>query len=177
MRFKEVRKDSLKALGEYLGLGYIPRAAWVEDWGDEQDFETLIVEWSDGNKILSLECNLNLDILVNGIDYVGEEIETHKKGKQKRKKMRKNKIKIAHLVYQTIYEAMDDIDEQGNFTRVKFLLTRYTDPIVNGKFTGYEWFSVPMEVNKDPQTLANKYNEVIYNQDNGKYVFPQRRNK
>ena len=89
--------------------------------------------------------------------------------------MRKNKVKVAHLVYQTIYEAMDDIDEQGNFTKIKFLLTRYTDPVVNGNFTGYGWFSAPMEVNEDPQTLANKYNEVIYNQDNGQYIFPQKK--
>ncbi|MCD6220242.1 hypothetical protein J7K43_07665 [Candidatus Calescamantes bacterium] len=74
MKFKEVRKDSLKALGEYLGLGYVPVAAWVEDWGNKQDFETLIVEWSDGNQILERECNQNLDFLVNTIIYKEEEV-------------------------------------------------------------------------------------------------------
>jgi len=69
MKFKEVSSESLKNLGEYLELGYTPRAAWVEDWGDEQDFETLTVEWSDGNQIYSQECNQNLDILVNSIIY------------------------------------------------------------------------------------------------------------
>ena len=77
MRFKEVRKDSLKALGEYLGLGYTPVAAWVEDWGGFTDegydpVESLIVEWSDGNKIHSLECNMGLEILINEIDYIEE---------------------------------------------------------------------------------------------------------
>lgn len=70
--FKEVAKDSLKALGEYLELGYVPVAAWVEDWGKEENFETLVVEWSDGNQILSRECNQNLDILVNFIHYEEE---------------------------------------------------------------------------------------------------------
>ena len=81
---REVRWDSLKDLGEYLGLDYTPTGAKVEDWGgftDEgfDEVESLDVEWSDGIQIYGRECTGNLDYLINNIIY-----EEEKKKKKER---------------------------------------------------------------------------------------------
>jgi len=65
-----VKEESLKDLGEYLGLNYTPVWAYVEDFRNAEDtIETLTVEWCDGNQVHKTECNLNLDILINEIIY------------------------------------------------------------------------------------------------------------
>ena len=76
--------------------------------------------------------------------------------------------KVAHLVYETV----DEVDEYGSFVRTKSLLTRYTNPVVNGYFSGYGQFSAPVEVTETPQELANKSGEVIFNKDSREYIFP-----
>ena len=65
LKFKKVSEDSLEDLGEYLELGYTPESGRVEDWEGQDEVESLVVEWSDGNRIYSRECNQNLDILEN----------------------------------------------------------------------------------------------------------------
>jgi len=69
LKFKKVREDSLKDLGEYLGLDYTPTSGRVEDWEGQDEVESLIVEWSNGNQILRRECNENLDFLINNTIY------------------------------------------------------------------------------------------------------------
>ncbi len=73
MKMLEVKEGSLEKLGEYLEVD-TPVRAWVEDWegftNEGYDLvETLLVEWNNGNQLFSKECNQNLDILVNLIDY------------------------------------------------------------------------------------------------------------
>jgi len=65
-----VKEESLKNLAEYLELNYVPTWAYVDDFKEANyTIESLIVEWCDGNRVHRRECNENLDILVNGIDY------------------------------------------------------------------------------------------------------------
>ena len=68
MKMLEVKEGSLERLGEYLEVD-TPGAAWVEEWEVSPNIESLLVEWNDGNTIKSRECNLNLDVLINLIDY------------------------------------------------------------------------------------------------------------
>jgi len=76
--------------------------------------------------------------------------------------------KIAHLVISD----SPVMGEYGEVMRERILLTRYTDPIVDGVFTSRAWFSMFREVNSSAQELADEYNEVIYCKWEGKYYFP-----
>lgn len=80
-KMRKVSQNSLEDLGNYLELDYIPTSAWVEDWENaenvsagigEEIIESLLVRWSDGNRILARECNENLDYLINNIIYEGK---------------------------------------------------------------------------------------------------------
>jgi len=78
LKFLEVREDSLSDLGEYLELDYSPVAGWVENWGgftDEgyDEVESLLVQWGNGGRTCTRECNQNLDYLINSIIYEEEE--------------------------------------------------------------------------------------------------------
>ena len=81
--------------------------------------------------------------------------------------------KIAYLVYSTVEEK----DEYGKFVRVKEILTRYSNPVIDGKFTGHAWFSPPEEVGEDPQTLADRYGEVVFDKDTREYIYPQKQRR
>ena len=86
--------------------------------------------------------------------------------------------KIAHLVLSD----SPIMGEYGEVIRERILLTRYTDPIVDGVFTSRAWFSMSQEVNSSAQELADEYNEAVYSEWEEKYYFPSscnfsRRNK
>ena len=57
-------------MAKYLELGYVPTWAYVDDFREaDYTIENLTVEWCDGNRVYRKECNENLDILINRIDY------------------------------------------------------------------------------------------------------------
>jgi len=83
--------------------------------------------------------------------------------------MRKTKVKSAHLVYGW----HEETDEYGNYVNSHFTLTRFSNPVVSGEFTSKAWFSMPVKVEKDVQSLANEKNEVIYDAIRDRYVYPK----
>ena len=81
------------------------------------------------------------------------------------------KKKIAHLVISD----SPVMGEYGEVIRERILLTRHTNPIVDGVFTGRAWFSMPRQVNSSAssaQELADEYNEAVYCKWEEKYYFP-----
>ena len=82
----------------------------------------------------------------------------------------KKNEKIAHLVY----SIEEEIDEYGKFVRSYACLTRYANPVIDSKFTGHAWFSPPEEIGEDPQTLADRYGEVVFDEDTREYIYPQK---
>ena len=76
--------------------------------------------------------------------------------------------KTAHLVISD----SPVMGEYGEVVRERVLLTRYTNPIVDGVFTGRAWFSMPQEINLSAQKLVDEYNEVVYSEWEEKYYFP-----
>ena len=81
------------------------------------------------------------------------------------------KKKIAHLVISD----SPVMGEYGEVIRERILLTRYTDPIVDGVFTSRTWFSMSQEVNSSAQELADEYNEAVYSEWEEKYYFPSKK--
>ena len=81
------------------------------------------------------------------------------------------KKQMAFLVYRQI----DELDEYGSYVSSKKVLVRYTNPVVDGKFTGGGWFAPPYEVEEDVQTLANERGEIIWDDIHQKYIVPQNR--
>ena len=79
--------------------------------------------------------------------------------------------KIAHLVLSD----SPIMGEYGEVIRERILLTRYTDPIVDGVFTSRTWFSMSQEVNSSAQELADEYNEAVYSEWEEKYYFPSKK--
>ena len=79
--------------------------------------------------------------------------------------------KIAHLVISD----SPVMGEYGEVIRERILLTRYTDPIVDGVFTSRTWFSMSQEVNSSAQELADEYNEAVYSEWEEKYYFPSKK--
>lgn len=71
MKMKEIAKESLGEIQQYLELDYEPVQAWVEDFeglvNEGKEIESLTVEWSDGNEMHSIEANQNLNELVDMI--------------------------------------------------------------------------------------------------------------
>ena len=81
-------------------------------------------------------------------------------------------MKKAYLVLSVV----DEEDEYGSYVRTKMTLTRYTNPVINGKFTGHAWYSMPREIplGKSPQDVANEYGEVIFYAEDGRYYYPEK---
>ena len=70
IEMRNVAEESLDDLQKYLGLDYILTWATVEDWRElNPPVETLLVRWNAGQQ---RECNLNLDVLCESIDYEEE---------------------------------------------------------------------------------------------------------
>ena len=83
--------------------------------------------------------------------------------------MSKTKNQVAHLVY----DGIDEHKRDGSYVSSHFTLTRFANPVVDGEFTSKAWFSMPVKVEKDVQSLANQYGEVIYDAIRDRYVYPE----
>ena len=74
----------------------------------------------------------------------------------------KKEVKIAHLFW-----------SQGNHG---VSVVRMTNPIVDGRFTGYGWYDMPCHTALSPQEYANSVGEVIFYTDfygESGYVYPK----
>ena len=70
IKMRNVTEESLDELQEYLELDYILTWATVEDWRElDTPVETLLIKWNAGQQ---RECNQNLDVLCESIDYEEE---------------------------------------------------------------------------------------------------------
>ena len=67
---KLLSKEYLGKAKDYLELDYTPYWVKVENWEEfEKDPESLLIKWSDGNKVHSIEANRNLDIPIVVWEY------------------------------------------------------------------------------------------------------------
>ncbi len=86
---------------------------------------------------------------------------------------KKKKQRVAHLVYST----REAIDQYGVWKKSEEILTRYTNPVIDGRFTGFGWYSWPQVVDESVQELADTHQEVIWDDNDARYVYPSERNR
>jgi len=81
--------------------------------------------------------------------------------------------KIAHLAYRQV----DEVDEYGKYIGTHTEVIRYSSPIVNGEKTGKGWFSLPVRTSLTAQEFADKYEEVVFDETTGEYVYPRKKRR
>lgn len=61
-KMRRVSKDSFDRAADYLELDYIPEWIAVEEWREQdRQVQSLLIQWSDGSQVHSIEANRNLD--------------------------------------------------------------------------------------------------------------------
>ena len=84
----------------------------------------------------------------------------------------KKETEIAHLYWSEVCE----VDEYGAAKEYYNQVVRMTNPIVNGRFTGYGWYDMSCHTTLFPQEYANKVGEVVFytdSYDESGYAYPK----